>query len=177
MESTEKISKWKIFGEIISIRTTAPSGNPEFWLYFVLINLVFCALGIYVSIFTDLVDKNRYFDFRALNTNLGTFYIAILASGCFDLILSRAKIMKTTLSMFSIAILVFGILALIISAVVRLRFALPITFTFCIVSLFIWWIANAENDKLMMDEVSISDITGGNLAQKILGDLGDFKTK
>lgn len=172
----QQISKWKIFKQIICIRTSKPSSHPEFWMYFFLINFVFCALGVYVSAFVDLSDKSHHFNFRGLNTNLGTFYISILASGCFDLILSKAKLMRNTTSMFAITVLIFGIFALIGSAIIRLRFALPLTSFFCILSLFIWWIANAENEKLMSDEVSIDDITGGNLTQTILGDLNGFKT-
>lgn len=170
------LTKWGILKEIIRIRTTKPAQHPEFWMYFILINLIFCALGVYVSIVTDLLKNDGYFDYRSLSTNLGTFFIAILASGCFDLILSKEKIMKTSISMFSIMVLVLGIIALIVSAIVRLRFALPISVIFCLISLYIWWIANAENDKLMSDEVSISDLTGGNLSQKILGDLNGYKT-
>src|SRR4051812_32233879 len=102
MSTDQPISKWKVFNEILKQRINKPLGHPEFIMYFFLINIVFCGLGVYVSIITDWRDNSQGFDYRALTTNLGTFYIAILATGCFDLILSRAKIMKTTLSVFSI---------------------------------------------------------------------------
>jgi hypothetical protein len=170
------ISKWRVFWEIIIIRFKKPQNHPEFVMYFLVINLIFCALGVYVSIAADWLDNNKGFDFRALNTNVTTFYIAILAGACFDLFLTKAKILKTTISIFSISVLILGIAALIISYLIRLRYALPLTALFVLVSFFMWWIANAENDKLMNDDVPPNVTTGGDLTKAILGDLTGFKS-
>ena len=171
----QKISRWIAFRHVIAVRYNKPKSHPEFVFIFILLNLIFCALGVYVSMFADLFDSSKSFNYRALNTNLTTYYIAILASACFDLILSKAKIMKSALTTFSLAVLVFGIISLIVSYLLRLRYALPLTILYLLISLFMWWIANAENDKLMNDEVPPS-ATIGDLDQEILGDLGGFKT-
>lgn len=145
----EKISKWLELKLFFSNRIVTPICHPEFIIYFILIIIGFGGIGIWFCIY-DEYSKN-IFNHLNVMSNMLSFSVAIVAAGSIELMFVDNKILKSPLLLISVGIIILSSLCYLMlinhNDPLYYLFVIPLAFF----SLFIWWIANAENSNLTKD--------------------------
>jgi hypothetical protein len=148
MENTprEAISKWLELKLFFNKRIKIPLEHPEFIFYFILIIIGFGGIGIWYSIYYE-VSKEICQHSNILG-NILSFSIAIIAAGSLELMFVENKAIKNPLLLISL-IIIFSSTTLFF---VLINLNNPLNYFFVIpiglLSLFVWWIGNAENSNL-----------------------------
>lgn len=148
MENSPKeiISKWLELKLFFKNRIITPVYHPEFIIYFILIIIGFGGIGIWFCIY-DECSKNVFSHLNVIS-NILSFSVAIVAAGSIELMFADNKILKAPLLLISISIIFLSILFYILiineGSPLYYFFAIPMA----LFSLFVWWIANAENSNL-----------------------------
>lgn len=136
--------KRKFFQEICD-RLSKP-WNSAFFGYFFLIVIVFAGFGVFYSFFNALHSPSG--EAVIVAQNLATYFMAILAASVIDLNISWEIENRVSFLLYSVIILVVGILLLIWTYSMNSGFAFVPSILGCLLSWFIWIIANADNEKL-----------------------------
>lgn len=162
---------WKSLNEEIIRRIKKPLSHPEFILYFIFIITLTGMIGVFTTVEAEI--KLSVFSYRNLMISISTYSVALISSATADLILTKQETSERSLKLIGISsiLLVLGLFwfglsflngpFLLIPAIVGL-----------ILTLFIWWIANADNKNLTNDinpENAIPSPT-----TPILGDTANF---
>jgi hypothetical protein len=143
----EKISKWLELNLFFKKRIITPFDHPEFLIYFILVIIGFGGIGIWFSLYDQCSSKNVFSHLNVIS-NILSFSVAIVAAGSIELMFVENKILKTPLLLISVSIIILSSLFYL----VLIKNGNPENYFFVIpsavFSLFIWWIANAENSNL-----------------------------
>jgi hypothetical protein len=142
----EPISKWLELKLFFNKRIKTPIEHPEFIFYFILVIIGFGGIGIWYSIYFEL-SKEICVHSNILG-NILSFSIAIIAAGSLELMFVENKAIKNPLLLISLIIIVLAITLFF----VFINLNNPLNYFFVIpiglLSLFVWWIGNAENSNL-----------------------------
>ncbi|KZX87802.1 hypothetical protein A3726_09260 [Erythrobacter sp. HI0037] len=157
----------------IKRRTTKPKEHATFVFYFLGAILFIGGLGIWVELINAAGSWTET-DLVALRTALTTFFIALIASSGFQLVLGEWKQLRAAAYMVSLLMAGLGIW-LIADRELDLKVAIPLSVIGYLISLWIWWISNADNTDLH-DEPPPEASVGGELDRDLKGDLEGFDT-
>lgn len=172
-----RIGTWSgLFKELLK-RSYEPLNHPSFVIYFIVSVVIAGGAGVWLElcsyIIADMELKSP--SLSALKTALITFFPAVAGSACLQIIWAeddhRALRAFATLVLFVLAIL--ALLTGLIS-VIPIKCALFVGGGASLLSLWIWWIANANQEGLR-DKVPTDAPTGGSVGVPLAGDLTGFK--
>lgn len=165
-----KISKWNELRLYFSGRTTSPFDHPEFILYFILVIVGFGAIGVWSSFLGH--EKGSVFNHTNLINNIASFSIAIIAGGSIELMFTENKYIKNTLSFITLSIIAISVVSFMVLFNTNNLYLYFLAIPFGIISLYIWWIANADNANLTKNFFIEQSEKSSNLS-KSLDDYND----
>lgn len=119
--------------------------NDLYFAYLLFFVLIIGGVGIWISLVTELRSKS--FNHLNLILNIGTYYLVLITTSYIDITTNDKIINKKSLHIYT-----FILLAVII-AIFTLSFFLPkiysilLAITGVIIGLFVWHVANCDNDK------------------------------
>jgi hypothetical protein len=142
----ETISKWNELKLYFDGRNKSPLEHPEFIFYFILVIFGFGAIGVWSSFLSP--NKDSAFDHANLINNIASFSVAIIAAGSIELMFTENKIIKNTLSFITLSIIAISAVFFMILFNTKNLYLYFLAIPFGLISLYIWWIANADNANL-----------------------------
>lgn len=155
-------------------RTFEPLRHVSFVCYFLVAVAGVGALGIWVELINLCLAKPPL-DPSALRTAIATFFPALVGSTCFQVVLGR-YLKALQAAIFLATSILLAIAGWLISAhSLSFTISLPIAVLASLVSLWLWWIANADNPDLA-DEALVDAPTGGAVGQTLSGNLEGFQS-
>ena len=178
LSDDEKLGRWsngfRAVGAELARRTHRPSREFVYWVHFALCVVILGGLGFWI----ELIQQNHLLPVqRSWNnayTALVTFFPAVIGSSCVQMMFESGDRRMHAFSLVTC----FG--AFIIGAAL-ISAARPVdVFTWfaaivmSLVSLWVWWIANADNTKLH-DEPSDDAPLGGDPTAPLSGDFGGVR--
>lgn len=155
-------------------RTKRPAREFTYWTYFIVCVLGLGGLGCWVELVQVNGEAPAARDWNNTYTALVTFFPALIASSCVQMVF---EVKSKPWHAFSIGLLMLSLvvgLALISHARPASASAWFWAIVACLASLWIWWIANADNPSLH-DGASPDDAVGGNPDAALAGDLSGMK--
>lgn len=155
-------------------RTKRPANQFTYWTYFLFCVLGLGGLGFWIELvqINGQVPANR--DWNNTYTALVTFFPALIASSCWQMVF---EVKSKPWHAFSLALLMLSLvvgLALISHARPASVAAWFWSVIACGASLWVWWIANADNQALH-DGTDPDDAVGGNPDAPLVGNLTGIK--
>jgi hypothetical protein len=173
----EHSNYWTLFSTSLKDRLRKPLRHPTFVMYFFVFIVFIGGIGVLEPIATYILSgqfpsRDLY---HVIVCEIYTYFIAISATVTIDLILSTDK--HKFLVMFFIVCLV-GILVCFAFSVIYAQFLnrpraalIPAALGY-LLALFLWWIGNADNSKLLEKPVKPLDAIGDDTG--LSGDLGGY---
>lgn len=119
--------------------------NDLYTVYLVFFVLIIGGAGIWISLIQEL--NNTHFNTKSLTLNIGTYYLALITTSYIDITTNEKIINKKSLQIYSFIFL------FIIVAIFGLTFILPSSYSLLLstigilIALFIWHLANCDNEK------------------------------
>lgn len=119
--------------------------NDLYTVYLVFFILLIGGAGIWISLIQEL--NNTHFNTKSLTLNIGTYYLALITTSYIDITTNEKIINKKSLQIYSFIFL------FIIVAIFGLTFILPSSYSLLLstigilIALFIWHLANCDNEK------------------------------
>jgi hypothetical protein len=133
---------WIEFFSELWQRLVRPVGQPALIFYFVGIMLIVGGLGVSISVF----ERTPAPAGMAVPRALAVYLFAILAAAFVDLNLEDET--TRSLRMFALLVLVVGTVGGVVSFVVTdVRWAYRSAVGGTLLALFLWWVANAKNER------------------------------
>jgi hypothetical protein len=120
--------------------------NSAFFGYFVLIVIVFAGFGVIFSIFNAIGSQQD--NGIIVAQNLATYFMAILASSIIDLNISWEIENRVSFLIYSFLVFIIGVLILLWTYSIKSNYAFIPAIIGCLLSWFVWILANACNEKL-----------------------------
>jgi hypothetical protein len=164
-DSTPIPSPWsKLCRELIT-RCTKPIGQPTFVIYFLVFIVLIGALGVLIKLGKIITSGATPQDHLSLAQDLSTYLFALIAASLVDLLFSESAEMPS-LKMFALSLFVVGVIFGVISQFSTSPvLAIPSALIGTLLALFLWWIANYDNAKLIEPEPDARDAIGGDTTQ------------
>jgi len=160
---------WPDFFSFLNKRIKKPIGHPSYWFYFLVIVTGAGGIGVWKAVFLDKC-------FQAVASNLMTFFPAVAAASAFEIVLGKDDY-KTPKSA-RVATLFVGLLLIVAVAIIwpndSTALATVTGTIAALISLVLWWIANAENTALL-DSPPGKEAFGGPVSGEVEGDVSEFK--
>lgn len=166
-------SEWAFFKELGKeawSRTLKPSRSPSFLVFFVLAVFGLGALGIWLELYALILPDpgssagniaRLHSDLSPLRVALLTFFPAVAGTSAMQLIWAEKP--KHFRSVSVLFLFIFLIAALITSpARVPDWFALTTGTGMSLLSMWVWWIANATQRDLLDERIDLDSPTGGD---------------
>lgn len=154
-------------------RTTKPTEHVTFWAYFVGSVIFLGGLGIWVEL-VNLAREPSPANLFPLRTAVATFFSALYGSACFQVVLGRyLKALRAIAYVGTLVYLVIGFW-LLFDRSLSPTLSLSVGGIATLVSLWFWWITNADNPDFFDEPLNQAAI-GGNPDRPLEGDLGDFE--
>lgn len=161
-EATTQQSHWKSLRQEIKKRCYLPLSQPAFILYFFFVIVIVGGLGVFIKLYRVLSMEVTPQDTLGLAQDLSTYLLAMIAASFVDLDFSESSNL-TSLRMFGFALLLIGAMFGIISQITtNSNLALGSACAGTALALFLWWIANYDNSKLMEKTPDPNNPMGGN---------------
>lgn len=157
---------WTELWNFLKKRLKSPIAHPSYIFYFILVVVGVGGIGVWKAAVIDqsVVDTT---------SNLMTFFPALAGASAFELALNKGIIKAARM----LTILVGGIL--VVAIIVMWNYpdnllSLFVGLICATVSLTLWWIANADNGKLL-EEPPGKEAFGGEVEAATQGQLGEIK--
>lgn len=175
--SLQKISQtggWNEFGDDLARRTRQPLRHATYCFFFVASVVIVGGLGIWLEIV--LLARSAAPDAASLKTAIATFFPALIGSTCLQILfgtyLKALRAFSIVLTLFFAAIGVW----LILDRNLLTGTAVTVGTISTLVSLWFWWIANADNADFFDDDLSRAPIGGDNPSGPLDGSLAGFES-
>lgn len=165
----EKISKWNELLIFFKNRFTSPLDHPEYVLYFIFVIIGFGATGIWSSLHSEYYSK--VYSHSNVISNLLSFGVAIISTGSIELMFVENKIIKLPLFLISVGIIFISCVIFISTININDSIIYFIAVPFVLFSLYIWWIANADNANLTKNFF----IEQSKVSKKLSDSLEDYE--
>lgn len=189
MTPQEENRRWKNYKEEVARRFKEPKKHPTFIFYFIVAILIGAGIGVLIPVAKLLIQMlsvgYQRPDAVSIVQSLTTYAIAISATAFVDLLLTindgTNKVANNPIKN-SIAFTVIIAFAFVIAFTLWTYTPMRLMASSCLavvgtaLALMIWWIANADNSKLLEAEPSPNAATGGN-TEKPAGNLEDLMKK
>lgn len=181
-QSTDPETSRSLFRELrkeIVERTLKPLKHPSFVIYFLIAVLGCSALGIWLELYAYIYPNPMHWPARptdALRTAILTFFPVVAGTAAMQLIWSES--VKHYRSAALLILVLFVFVELVISpSRISNGSALFVGTLASLLSLWVWWIANA-NQPGLLDIVDPADAVGGDkLNDPLNGSPDDFNFK
>jgi peptidoglycan/LPS O-acetylase OafA/YrhL len=165
----ENENYWPELSAFFKRRLRRPVGHPTYWIYFAVVVVVIGGIGVWKAVFFDQT-------LQAVASNLMTFFPALAAASAFEIALNKdeekvPKSAKTSTLLVGIA-MIFSIWFVWKHDVSI--WGLLIASGSSVVSLLLWWVANADNASLL-DLPTKRGTVGDNPSVATKGTAGKFK--
>ncbi|EJL37558.1 hypothetical protein PMI01_00636 [Caulobacter sp. AP07] len=157
-------------------RTKRPSREFVYWMYFIACVFGLGGLGVWVELIQTNGLPPAARDWNNTYTSLVTFFPALIASSCVQMVF---EVKSKRMHAFSIVLILLALvvgLMLISHARPASAFAWTAAVAASLGSLWIWWIANADNPSLH-DEASPEAAVGGALDAPLATGSANIKLK
>lgn len=150
-------------------RLLKPVGHPSYWFYFWLVVVGLGGIGVWKAVFFDQ-------KLQAVTSNLMTFFPAVAGSSAFEIVLSRdeEKIPKSARTATLLLAGIFVVAVIFIWHDDTRGIAAIVACLAALLSLALWWVANAENDSLL-DSRPGKGAFGDEANAQTKGELGNLK--
>ncbi len=174
------ITKWKLLKQFIRDKFLEPWQHPSYVIYFIIVIGILASIGFYYELFK--CPKSM----EGITINAANIIIALIASSSIELMLRGGKddkfsTIKTDIQVFAISALIIGfILWTVIISHKEGYFGLVLSILGLLLAYFIWWISNADNQKIIGNVKADSPIGGKQKEIKkdvLKGDTDGFKTE
>lgn len=142
----QKVSKWNELYLFFSERFNSPIEHPEYILYFIIIIIGLGGISIWTSLFVEYHEF--IFNNKNVIGNLLSFSVAILATGSIEMMFVENKYIKNTLFLISLGVIIISCLLYLFFFNCNSYNGYIIAIPLYLFSLYIWWIANADNANL-----------------------------
>ncbi len=136
----------KNFTQEIFERFKMPWKYSAFRSYFLFIVIFYGGCGVFLSIYDCYI--NTWTDSYKIAQNMATYFMAIIAASLVDLNLSSAIKNMASLIINSIALLGFTFVLFLTTYLIKSHYAFLPASIGTVISLIIWILANADNEKL-----------------------------
>ncbi len=172
--STRSLNGFGAVGRELLRRTRRPRGEFVFWVYFVLCVLGLGGLGFWVELLqlNGQPAQNRSWD--NAYTALVTFFPALIGSSCVQMVFETNNRRMQAFAIICCA----GALVMGATLISTMRPASCVmwflSIVMCLTSLWVWWIANADN-KALHDEPPGDAAVGGDPDAPLAGDFGGIE--
>jgi hypothetical protein len=179
---TAQITEWNRLGKEISRRMREPTKRVIFVIYFFAVVLILGGMGWIIPLFRLVFtgDKNALWE---LPKAFSTFLLAILASAMADIVLSEdgsseeLSSQETTkgFRVFALGLSLLGIpLAYAGIQRTQLLWAYTASILGMLISLFLWWVLNADKSKWQDKTIEPTAATGGTTSVELRGSTDGF---
>jgi hypothetical protein len=175
---------WRELRDVLLERLAKPLRSPTFVFYFFTIILVVGAFGIIEPVIRYFLveDNSKQLDSLAafqhyhdeLTSAFYTYFVAIAATAVVDLILFYHK-QKHLMMFFLFSALIVFIFAILAAIKRESSAGLGFAIIGYVLSLLLWWIANAENVHLLDQRTKPTNALGGNPESPTHGVMGEIK--
>lgn len=153
-------------------RTTRPAAHATFVFFFFGSVVLIGGLGIWVELINAAKAPSPT-DFLPVRTAMATFFPALIGSTCFQIVLGKyLKALRAVAFVGTTIIAAVGFW-LVLDRNLSTALSLSIGTLASLVSLWFWWIANADNPDFF-DEPLDQAALGGSTDRPLGGDLGGF---
>lgn len=146
LEIPIKISKWRKLKEFLENRSLTPFDHPEFIIYFLFVIIGFGGFGLWISLYQEF--NNDFFNHRNIILSIGSYFVALMATGSIELIFIKEKSIKRILFLSTMSLIALSAVIFLICMGSSTGWGYFLSLLFLAFSLYIWWIANAENTNL-----------------------------
>lgn len=179
-QTSEPPDLFKELKRDIARRTKRPIKHPSFIIFFIIAVLGFSALGIWLELYAYVYPEvgaasPKLDPLGALRTAVITFFPAVAGTAAMQLIWADGA--KHFRSVAFLTLFIFLVAALWIFPANRIstESALFYGFIASLVSVYVWWVANADQIDLL-DKINPSAPLGGeNPEAPLTGDYMDFQ--
>lgn len=177
-DSVEQSNYWQEFSEVLKERLRKPCKHPTFVMYFLGIIIIMGGFGLLEPVIRFLAGSLKSEDLpRTLLSASYTYFVAIAATAAVDFFLSYQK-RRFLLMFFLLCLVVVYLCAWFASAYgavpqVPMKAIFPAAIGYML-SLFLWWVGNAENANLL--EVPVNPTASIGADAQPGGDLTGFNT-
>ena len=126
-------------------RMSGPFKSPAFVFYFIFVILIIGALGIHCAWMFSEFPKSQE---EHIISNMNCYFLTLVSTSALGLLLMNHETLAKTIRMLYFGIIVISIIIFVFSTIQK-SYLLAIIGT--ILSLLIWWLANAENKDILDD--------------------------
>lgn len=153
----EIINKGKLFRQFVIERLKKPFKHPEYYIYFVAFVFAIGAIDIWTSIYLVSISPTPH-DYQHVRLSIVGFSLVLITSGGIDLLSSTEKHIKRIIQFSALILIISGIVIFFVFFNSNSIVSFIISILLAVISLFVWWIANAENYNIinadLADEMS-----------------------
>jgi hypothetical protein len=168
-----RFKHWKTFFFELWNKMSQLWYHPRAVFYFIGVIVAVGGIGIWISIYNVCIVKSGCRDWVAVPQAMSIYFIAIIATSTSDLILSEKK--TSSWPMFALLMLII----VMVFAFLCFFTTTTMSFVFSIIGLalawFSWFIANADNIKLLEPSPAPLDAAGGNVDKGLEGNLNGIE--
>ncbi len=171
--NAEEPSGFVYLGKELSRRTLAPVRHFTFWFYLVFGVLLFGGAGVELELLRYHYAAEGA-DAASILTAFVTFFPALIGSASLQLVFQDTI---KPLRAFSIGVIVLSLILaswLTLDRTITKSTALLVAVPICVIAVWIWWLANAE-DPTFRDLLDVAAPVGGNPSRELEGKLTGFK--
>lgn len=160
-----KTSHWVNFLRELKKRTLQPLGQPTFIFYFVFVIVIVGGLGVFIKLPKAWGAQATPEGVLTVAQDLSTYLLATIAAAFVDLNFSESS-KQSSLKMFALSIFILGGICAVYSNFSSNPTMASYSALFgTALALFLWWIANFDNSKLLEQAPAATVATGGNTDQ------------
>ena len=153
-------------------RTIAPIRHATFWAYLMLGVIGVGALGVWLEIVRYRYGTNDATS-ESILTAVVTFFPALIGSSSLQVIFQDTLKPMRAVAMIGLIISIILASWLILDHAIPKATAFSVALVICLVSVWIWWVANAD-DPTFKDLLDVAAPVGGPPDQPLSGDLTGF---
>ena len=172
VDNDREPNSWIYLGYFIKRRSKAPLRHFSFFAFFIIGIIVAGGLGIWLTLWEYCTSSSN--QLNDIVRSIATYFPAIATASLFELICpdENEKYIRSFALFAGVLILILFVFTVNLNPG---SISLFVGLLGVAVSLFLWWIANAENDSLR-DKAPDNAALGGDVASEAKGDLTGYNT-
>lgn len=164
-KAPDKWENWTDFRGELKERFKKPAGHPTFIMYFVVVLIIGGGLGVWLPPVVSALGGEISASKPELSVamSLATYVVAILSAGLADALLSE---ISRAFRMFALSLCIIGaVIALLALLTSSKQGAFLFSGVGAAISLLLWWLANANDEKLQEAQIPVDAPVGNQPEQ------------
>lgn len=126
--------------------------NDLYFVYMFFFILIIGGIGIWTSIFQEI--NNEKFEMKNISLSIGTYFLALISTSYIDLTTNEKIQNKKSLQVYSFVLFVVLLCFFITSLFLTSYYSLFFSIVGVLITLFIWHLANCDNEKFYDESYS-----------------------